>query len=254
MPGAEPAFHEGGPIGVLLLHGFAGSPQPLRPWGAHLAERGYTVDVPRLPGHGTTLGECNLTRWDDWYGEASRSLAMLSERCEQVFVGGLSMGGALALRLAQTNPERVAGLMLVNPAIASRDWKLRFLMPALHHVITKFPPVISNDIKQPGVTEVAHEWVPVQALWSLTQDGWPRIVADLPSLRVPTIVFKSMEDHSGVDESSLQLLQERSGIDDLAVVFLHNSYHVATLDHDAEVIFERSHAFVERVVRDGVAA
>ncbi len=254
MPGAEPYEHDGGRVGVLLLHGFAGTPQPLRPWGEYLAEHDYTVDVPRLPGHGTTFGECNLSRWDDWLSEASRALALLHERCDTVFVGGLSMGGALALRLAETNPERVAGVLLVNPAIASRDWKNRYLLPLLHRVVPKFPPVITNDINKPDVVELAHEWVPVRALWSLTREGWPAVVRDLPNVHQPVIVFKSLLDNSGVDSSSLELIQEQARLDDLTVVMLPDSYHVATLDHDAETIFERSAAFIERVVNDGVAA
>ena len=53
LPGAEPFRHEGGEVGVLLCHGFTGSPQSLRPWAEYLAERGLTVALPLLPGHGT---------------------------------------------------------------------------------------------------------------------------------------------------------------------------------------------------------
>ena len=117
MPGAEPWSHDGGPVGVLVLHGFTGSPRSMRPWAEHLAEAGFTVDLPRLPGHGTTWKDMQVTRWDDWYAEADRSLTALRERCATTFVVGLSMGGSLSLRLAEKRPDDVAGLVLVNPAV-----------------------------------------------------------------------------------------------------------------------------------------
>ena len=63
LPGAEPFLHDGSDeIGMLLCHGFTGSPQSLRPWGEHLAAEGLTVRCPRLPGHGTDWREMNRTR------------------------------------------------------------------------------------------------------------------------------------------------------------------------------------------------
>ena len=82
MPGAEPFSRDDGTLGVLLSHGFTGSPASMKPWGQYLADRGYTVRVPRLPGHGTRWQDLNAVGWDDWYGELDRSLSELRERCE----------------------------------------------------------------------------------------------------------------------------------------------------------------------------
>src|SRR3712207_6381224 len=101
FPGAEPFAAEGGSVGVLLCHGFTGSPRSMRPWGEYLGAAGLTVALPRLPGHGTTWQELGRTRWEDWYAEVDRELADLRRRCASVFVMGLSMGGTLALRLAE---------------------------------------------------------------------------------------------------------------------------------------------------------
>ena len=153
MPGAEPFHADGGPIGVVLSHGLSGSPASMRPWGEYLAERGYTVDVPRLPGHGTTVAECNRTRWDDWYATVERSYLQMRERCEIVFVGGLSMGGALAIHLAQQHDD-VAGVMLVNPALGSNDLRAKLLLPVMKVLGIKEYPAISNDIAKEGMDEV----------------------------------------------------------------------------------------------------
>src|SRR6202034_3106811 len=102
LPGAEPFEHDGGRVGVLLCHGFTGSPQSLRPWAQFLAEAGLTVSVPLLPGHGTSWQEMNRTTSDDWLATAGQALAELRAQCDEVFLMGLSMGGCLALRLAET--------------------------------------------------------------------------------------------------------------------------------------------------------
>ena len=124
LPGAEPFSCERGDVAVLLCHGFTGCPQSLRPWAEHLAAEGLTVRVPRLPGHGTSWQELNLTRWPDWYAAVERELLALAATHRAVVVGGLSMGGALALLLAQRHPGAVAGLALVNPAGTVTTWSL----------------------------------------------------------------------------------------------------------------------------------
>src|SRR6202046_751279 len=93
LPGAEAYTHDGGPTGVLLCHGFTGSPQSLRPWAEYLAKAGLTISLPRLPGHGTTWQEMARTRWEDWFAEVDRAFDELQSRCEEIFLMGLSMGG-----------------------------------------------------------------------------------------------------------------------------------------------------------------
>ena len=243
LPGAEPYFHEGSETGVLLVHGFTGTPQGMRPWGDHLAARGYSVSVPRLPGHGTTWQEANRTRWEDWYAEADRAFRDLHQRCARVFVGGLSMGAALGLALAQEHGPRVGGLVLVNPAVKVDDWRLPFL-PLLKHVMSS-AAAIGSDIKKPGVTELAYERTPVHAMHSQLI-GWKNVIRDLPEVTQPVLLMHSAEDHV-VPVSSSELVLARISSTDVTEILLENSYHVATLDNDAPRIFEESVAFIERL-------
>ena len=170
-PHAEPFVADGDPgsprgrVGVLLSHGFTGSPASMKPWAEYLAAQGYAVSVPRLPGHGTTWQEMNKTTWADWYGEVERAFEALANRVDTVVVCGLSMGGALALRLAADHPDRVAGLVLVNPAVRT-DRKDVKLLPVLKHVIPSMPG-IANDIKKPGVQEHGYTKTPLRAADSM---------------------------------------------------------------------------------------
>jgi carboxylesterase len=243
VAGAEPYRQEGGPTGVLLCHGLTGSPASLRPWAQHLAAAGLSVEVPLLPGHGTVWQDLNTTRWPDWYTAAERSLLDLRERCDAVVVGGLSMGGCLALRLAQVHGDAVSGLVLVNPAVASRDRRL-LALPVLHRVVPSLS-ALSGDIAKPGQDEIAYDRTPLRALHSLTQ-LWKIVVADLPRVVQPLLIYRSDQDHL-VDATSLGLITGRVSSVDLAVVPLPRSYHVAPLDHDAETIFAGSLDFVRRL-------
>lgn len=236
MPGAEPFQHEGGPVGVLLCHGFTGSPQSLRPWGDHLAARGYSVACPRLPGHGTTWQDMNGTRWPDWYGEVDRALTTLRAGCDEVFVGGLSMGGTLAIRLAEQHGAAVAGLILVNPSLATERWDVKAL-PVLSKILGSRPGV-ANDIKKPGAREVAYDRLPLKAALSL-QQFWAATRADLAKVDQPILTFRSREDHV-VEPLSGRLLLEGVTSSDVQERLLEDSYHVATLDNDAPAIFAGS--------------
>ncbi|HJQ48597.1 MAG TPA: alpha/beta fold hydrolase [Amycolatopsis sp.] len=245
LAGAEPFSHTGSAdAGVLLCHGFTGTPQSMRPWGDHLAERGYTVRCPLLPGHGTTWQDCNGTGWQDWYGCVRTELGQLIETCESVFVFGLSMGGTLALRLAQDFGEQIAGLALVNPSVTTlrKDAKL---LPVLSRVLPSVPG-IASDIKKPGVTELAYARTPVRAAASLAQ-LWRLVRADLAKVTQPLVLFRSAVDHV-VEPVNARIVLDGVRSDDATEVVLDNSFHVATLDNDAPAIFQRSVEFVaERV-------
>lgn len=248
-PLAEPFLSDGAPessrgrIGVLLSHGFTGSPASMRPWGEHLAALGYAVSIPRLPGHGTTWQEMNTTTWADWSAELERAFDELAHRADTVFVFGLSMGGGLALRLAADHPSRVAGLVLVNPAVGSSRKDVK-LLPLLQHVIPSLPG-IANDIKKPGVQEHGYTRTPLRAAASMFK-GYQSLRRDLRHITCPTLLFRSTEDHV-VDPSSARVILAEIGSSDVHEVMLEESYHVATLDNDAERIFEDSAAFIERV-------
>ena len=192
LPGAEPFDHSGGPVGVLLCHGFTGSPQSLRGWADYLAAQDLTVSLPRLPGHGTTWQDLARTGGDDWFAEVDAAFGTLASRCEQVFVFGLSMGGCLALRVAETRGAAVRGLVLVNPSLAP-DTKLFLLAPVLKHVIRSLPG-IASDISKPGAHELGYDRVPVRAAATLPK-LWSETVRNLSQVTQPVLVYRSTIDH-----------------------------------------------------------
>jgi carboxylesterase len=215
----------------------------MRPWAEHLATQGYAVSVPLLPGHGTRWQDLNKTTWADWSAEVERAFTALAARVDTVFVFGLSMGGALALRVAADHPDRVAGLVLVNPAVTTERKDVK-LLPVLKLLIPSMPG-IANDIKKPGVEEFGYKKTPLRAAHSMFS-GFSTLRADLGRVTCPILVLRSTEDHV-VDPSSARAIQASVGSTDVREQMLENSYHVATLDNDAEQIYEASIAFLQRV-------
>ena len=225
-------------MGVLLQHGFTGTTQSMRPWAEALSAAGLTVLGPRLPGHGTTMKQMNTTRFDDYYATVEQAFDDLRGRCETVFAMGLSMGGTLCLRLAEQRAGQVAGLVLVNPAVATERFDVK-LLPFLCRVLPTFKGV-ANDIKKEGVTELAYPKVPLKAANSL-QQALPVVRGDLGRITCPVLLYRSSIDHVVEAISGRELLK---GVPHAEERVLDDSYHVATLDNDAPTIFAGSLAFV----------
>jgi carboxylesterase len=240
VPGAEPFSIDGGPAGILLLHGFTGNPSSMRPLGEWLAARGHAVEGPRLPGHGTFWRDLARYRWQDWAAEAEGGLDRLASKTHGVVVCGLSMGAVMALHMAATRPDAVKALVLVNAF--ARDRRIA-LLPWLWPLIPSQKGV-GNDIAKEGQTELPYERIPSRAIAELAK--LLRVVAkETPSVRQPVIVFNSPQDHV-VPRGTAEWLIGRIGSEQKELVELPNSYHVATLDHDAEMIFERAHELAQR--------
>lgn len=250
MPGAEPYSRDGGGIGVLLCHGFTGSPQSMRPWAEYLAERGLTVSVPLLPGHGTRWQDMQMTGWQDWYAEVDRALRELTDRCSRVFVCGLSMGGALALRLAAKHGAAISGVVLVNPSVKADRPALK-VVGVLSQVVPSVKG-IADDIAMEGGAEIGYDRTPLRAVHSLTR-LWKVVRAALPQVTQPLLLLHSRVDHVVHPSNTAVVLNSVSSLDVTEVV-LDRSFHVATLDHDAERIFAESHAFIERLSAGAGAA
>ncbi|MFD0393127.1 alpha/beta hydrolase [Streptomyces nogalater] len=254
LPGAEPYRHEGGEVGVLLCHGFTGSPQSLRPWAEHHAAHGLTVSLPLLPGHGTRWTDMQLTTWQDWYAEVDRELRALTERCSRVFVAGLSMGGALALRLAARHGGKVAGAVVVNPANRVHGLSA-YALPVARHLV-RSTKGIASDIAKRGAVELGYDRVPLHAAHSLRR-FLRRVDGELPQVTQPLLLLRSAEDHVVPAADPARVLSRVSSRDVTEIVLEH-SYHVATLDVDADRIFEESLSFIgllaPSVGKEGTAA
>lgn len=235
-------------IGVVVSHGFTGNPCSVRPYGEALAARGFRVEVPRLPGHGTNVRDMARTRYDDWRGEIAAARDRLAKECDAVVLAGLSMGGTIVLDLAGAEPKRIAGAVAINALLLEREGLVAKLAPYLALVIPAVPAsaaaLVENDVAKPGADEHAYAWVPTRAANSLI-DALPRVRTQLRGCPLPLLVAFSPQDHSVSPASSQAVpgLVGKSG--NVTMLPLERSYHVATLDYDLELLVERSASFAD---------
>lgn len=233
-----------------MAHGFAGTPMTVRPWADHLVAAGHAVSLPLLPGHGTRWEDLEMTRWSDWYQALETAFTDLRNSCDEVFGFGFSMGGALTLHLAAQHPGALSGVVLVNPSVGTRKIGPRVLsrVPAIARV-KRTSHGIGGDIKKPGGTTTSYDPLPVRAAYQLTR-LWRTVRRELADVTTPTLVYRSRVDHV-VDERSAELLRAGLRNTELQERILENSYHVATLDHDAPEIFAGSLAWIRAHSRTG---
>jgi carboxylesterase len=187
------------------------------------------------------------TRWEDWFAEVDRAYEELRGHADEIFLMGLSMGACLALRMAELRGDGVAGLVLVNPSVTA-DTKMFLLAPVLKFVVPSLKG-IGSDIKKEGAHELSYDRVPVRAAATLPQ-LWKVTQQQLGEVTQPVLVYRSTTDHV-VGPASMKVLRSALPAAQLTVRECANSYHVATLDNDADQIFAGSLDFVRAHSRAG---
>ena len=228
-------------IGVVLVHGYTGSPASMRPWAEYLNQKGYSVRVPLLPGHGTKPEDLNEIKWEQWPAKVEAEIVELQRTCKKIFVCGLSMGGGTTLHVATKASNKLSGIILVNPMI-----HVAFIGPKVAFFLSRFQKLrksVGDDIKRPGVTEWGYDALPTRGVYQLLQMlKYTR--ERLHDVTVPMQLFHSVDDHT-LPVSNTEIVMKGVGSRIKQRIELTNSYHVATVDYDAEIIFENSRIFIE---------
>jgi carboxylesterase len=254
VPGAEPFSARGsgerGSVGVVVVHGFTANPIGTRPLGMRLAAEGYSVEVPLLPGHGTSARDLARTRYADWRTTVLNAVSTLGRGCGKVVLVGHSMGGSIALDLAGSGDHPLAGVVTINSLVLDRTELLARLAPVLQHVIPFVPRdaagMPTDDLAKPGVDEHAYAWVSARAAQSYIAE-LPRIREGLARITCPALVVTSPEDHT-VDPSNGDAIADGlTGSARVERFATRRSFHVPLLDYDADVLEERIVAFIADV-------
>jgi carboxylesterase len=245
MPGCEPFSSSGNARGVLILHGFTGNPYSMRPLAERCAKAGYSVELPRLPGHGTSLDDLVTRRWPDFVEVALGAYDDLAQRCDKVAVVGLSVGGGLTALIAEERAS-VAGCVFINPMLkgpgAEMEQGLRDLIESGLDVLATDG---ASDIKKPGTSEAKYEGWPLRALQSVIE-GVEVVDANLSSITAPSLLLSSREDHTVSPENGDEIVEKSSG--PVERIWLEESYHVATLDNDQELVERATVEFLAKVL------
>lgn len=255
-------------VGVLLLHGLAGTPAELRFLANRLSSEGFVVATPTLPGLAGNTDISGLSTWQDWVIEARKAYDKMAATCDRVYVGGLSAGALLALKLAAEKPQGLAGTMLFAPALRPNGWsipwtfKLFYLVHArwlarMFQFEERMPFGIKDDrirnlvlgaLKNEHSSDIFRiNGVKVLEMLRLSRS----VVRDLPQIAQPSIIFHPRNDDQSDLDNSAELQRKMAGRVELCV--LDDSYHVVTLDRQRSYVAERTSSFIERDVADMAA-
>lgn len=239
LKGAEPFLFRGSEHGVLLVHGFTGSPSEMRLLGEHLARQGFTVHAPRLPGHGTNPRDLEKTNWQQWYSAVEDGYHLLSGLCQDVVVIGLSMGGLLSLLLASEYP--VTRVVSLSTPIYIADERLRWLR--VYRMFKRFVPKSRRKMDVPAIYNVGYHVTPLRSLASLL-NLINYVQQRLAKIRAPLLVIQSKAEHT-VKPESADYIYKRAGSRNKELIWLERSGHIVTLDMEREAVFEQITRFIQ---------
>ncbi|MEH7416575.1 alpha/beta fold hydrolase [Neobacillus drentensis] len=239
LPGAEPFFFKGNHIGILISHGFVGTPQSIRFLGEYIASQGYTVYGPRLKGHGTHYEDMERCSFQDWVQSLEDGYLFLRQHCSDIFIIGQSMGGTLTLNLASKYSD-IQGAVLINAAMTTIPVMEEFRVKQTPRFIEEGSP----DIKAADVYEIAYEKAPTQSIQQLLllMDETRKKLSNVKS---PVLAFQSVEDHV-VPQENTDYIMDRIQSDFKENIPLYNSYHVASMDNEKEFIAKQCCVFIEK--------
>ena len=237
-----PLSMAGGPVTVVLVHGFTGSPAEMTLLAEALHAHGYSVEVPLLEGHGTRLDDLVPMRPQQWIDQLDALIEQELTRGQQVVLGGLSMGSILALQAAVHWPQ-IRGLLLFSPPIGSRDWR-RFFAPVLTRLVTSVPKPSSGYVDPATADRLwSYDRYPVVCS-SLVLQMIARVRSQLAEVSQPLLVMASRHDNV-VTERGVRLLIRRVASARKQLVWLEHSSHGLTADAEWPLVCVQSLAFLQ---------
>ncbi|MBF0397492.1 MAG: alpha/beta fold hydrolase [Desulfobacterales bacterium] len=236
---AEAFYSDGSKTGVLFIHGFTVTPANFRAYGERIAkEYGFTVSIPLLPGHGTKPDDLIGVNWFDWLIYIIDEFDKLKQKCDTVFVVGISLGGALALHLSKQR-KGIKKLYLLAPAVYASpllEVAIYSVVPAMKLLKLPFWFHVAGDVKKTDGFEIGYNKTAVYGLEELYKcmKETERI---LPFVQNDVLLFQGKIDHEVPAEKADDILK-LLGSPKKQLIWLDNSYHEIPRDEDSEVVYQ----------------
>lgn len=243
MENCEPFFFEGGDTGVLLVHGFSGSPPEMKLLGGFLSGKNLTVSGVRLAGHGTTPEDFAGTTWKDWVESAEEAAEDLKKRCRVVFCAGLSMGGAITYYISRRH--NFAGIMTLSAPANITDFKFK-LVPFAAKFMKFITMPDDNDLTdKEAIKHVrCYKRLPLSCVKSF-YEFHQMSKKEIPQVTSPILIMHGLKDRA-LSPHNAKFLYENVGSQDKKIVMLENSGHAITVDTEKEKVFEECYAFISK--------
>lgn len=260
-------FLEGDSRGVLLIHGLTGTPTEMRMLGKGLNKAGFTVHGMQLAGHCGDVEDLLATGWRDWYASVQRAADAMLTKVDTLFVGGLSMGALLALKLAADRPGQIAGVGVYGATFRYDGWSvpwtanLSFLLPLFKRfgigrdrAFLEQPPyglrderlreqvsaaMRSGDSTMAGL--LGNPWHSLADLYLLSA----QVRRQLRNVTSPCLVAHASNDDIASVRNAELVLREVNAPAEL--LLLDDSYHMITIDKQRRTLIDRSARFFDTI-------
>lgn len=261
-------FLEGGRSGVLLIHGLTGTPMEMRLLGKGLNNAGFTVHGMQLSGHCGNVEDLLATGWRDWYASVEKAADDMLGKVDHLFVGGLSMGALLALKLAADRPAQIAGVGVYGATFRYDGWsipwlaRLSFLLPLLKKLgigrnrsFMEQPPygirderlraqvssaMLGGDSAAAGLP--GNPWYSLAEMHALAAE----VRSQLPQVTAPCLVAHASNDDVASIKNAELVVQRVAAPTEL--LLLEDSYHMITIDKERRTLIAHSAAFFEGII------
>ncbi len=234
-----------GRAAALCLHGLTGTPYEVRSLGEAIAAAGIRAVGPVLPGHNQTPERLATTSYTEWLEAAREEFHRLREDCGTVFIVGLSMGGLLALALAEE--EAVDGLVVIGTPLVLRQ-PFAWLIPLVKHVFPMSPKSRGSDIRDPAARarHAGYRVMPLNSVHEL-QRLQRRVRSRLARITAPILVAHGAHDRTASPCDAIEIRDSVSS-EVCEHLLLAASGHIVPVDFDGDALAQAAAEFLVRLV------
>jgi|TARA_Y100000996_G_scaffold140918_1_gene107760 carboxylesterase len=230
--------------GVLIIHGFSSSTYETLPLGKFLSDKGFRVLIPNLPGHGTTVEDCNSFTYNDWLDFLEEKLAEISIECDEIYVIGLSMGAVLSLHLATLFPVNkiitcATVLKFKNPFV------IHFLIPILNRIVVKQKKIKKQKKKNMKKRYSGYDHYPLKALNEFRKLN-NYMKKRLHLIRCPILYVHSQSDKLSITDNVNLILDNVSSATKEKLIVEHATHHLFYESKDRDLIFSTINSFLKK--------
>jgi len=234
---------------IILVHGWSSTPYTIRKLGEYLNKKGYTVIGPRLTGHGTKPEDLDGVIWQDWLNDLGRVYKKTAQHYDKIFIAGTSLGGNLAILLAERHSKIRGLILLATPYKTKSKIKTIILIKLIKLLrikyLNKYYPAKVKTLGTAITPMVSYQRYPVNSV----EESMKCVSASrkiMQSIEQPCFILQSKEDHM-INSDSAEKIYNKISSKVKKKKYLKNTYHSFISDVNSQYVFKDIYNFMEKI-------